>query len=371
MRRPRHRSTAPRPHAKVRPRRRPRGFTLLEVILASSIGSLVLIGALGVLMTLQRSDRLASAKFQRVTECERVHKVLSRAFSNLLMSSRPARNDRSADSDPNAAAPAPTAPPPPPRLILTADPQLAGVVLRRGENSQGGPGAGMAQRVEMVVSRSPVPVRSKADDLAYAKLRENEDSMFADNDADSGAMSKLSQSDAGISQAFRASLELRPMIDPGEHSPDRPSTYSLWWRPLPSLGDDATPVGAPPPPPVELMDRVVYFHVQMFDDSQMKDELAATWERDLPGYVQVEIETVEGLWRKWMFEVDWNNGSEARGASGTEEEGADAENPGAGQGNSAGQGGAASGAFQAKPGGNSKKNPTNKPPTGGGTGGNK
>lgn len=325
---------------------------------------------MGVLITLQRSDRLASAKFERVSECERVHKVLSRAFSNLLMSSRPARNDRSADSDPSAA-PAPAAPPPPPRLILTADPQLSGVVLHRGENSQGGPGAGMAQRVEMVVSRSPVPVRSRADDMAYAKLRENEDSMFADNDSDSGAMSKLSQSGAGIAQAFRASLELRPMIDPGERSPDRPPTYSLWWRPLPSLADDGTPVGAAPPPPVELMDRVVYFHVQMFDDSQMKDELAATWERDLPGYVQVEIETVEGLWRKWMFEVDWNNGSEARGASGTDEEGADAENTPTNQGNPAGQAGAANGAFQTRPGGNSKKNTTIKPPTGGGTGGNK
>lgn len=329
----------PRHHSRHHPSDRARGFTLLEVILASSIGSLVLIGALGVLMTLQRSDRLAGARFERVTESERLHKVLSRAFSNLLMSTRPTRDSRNTEGDPNAA-PVPAAPPPPPRLILTRDPQLSGVLLRRRDTGQGGPGAGLAQRVELVVSRSPIPVRSKADDLAYAKLRESEDSMFADNDSDSGAMSKLSQSRAGVSQAFRAALELRPTLDPSvpdDRSPDRPQTYSLWWRPLPSLGDDGTPVGAAPPPPVELMDRLVYFHVQMFDDSQMKDELAATWERDLPGYIQIEIETVEGLWRKWMFEVDWNNGSEARGANGADEENTEADNADTNQPNSPNQ----------------------------------
>ncbi len=316
-----------------------RGFTLLEVILASSIGALVLIGALGVLMTLQRSDRLAGARFERITESERLHKILARAFSNLLMSSRPAANNRAGENDPNAAPPAP---PPPPRLILSRDPQLAGVLLRRSDNSQGGPGAGVAQRVEMVLSRSPVPVRSKAEDVAYATLRENEDSMFADNDTDSGVMSKLSQSTAGVSQAYRGVLELRPTLDPrdpGELAPDRPQTYSLWWRPLPSLGDDGTPVGTAPPPPVELMDRLVYFHVQMFDDSQMKDELIGTGERDLPGYVQVEIESVEGLWRKWMFEVDWNSGSEVRGATGADEGGDNAENAGNQPDGSGNQGG--------------------------------
>lgn len=347
--------------------RRPRGFTLLEVILASSIGALVLVGAMGVLITLQRSDRLAGAKFERVTESERLHKVLSRAFSNLLMSSRPTRDNRRAEDDPNAAA-APAAPPPPPRLILTADPQLSGVVLRRSDNGQGGPGAGLAQRIEMVVSRSPVPVRSKADDLAYARLRESEDSMFADNDSDSGALSKLSQSRAGISQAFRGSLELRPMLDAADRSAGRPPVYSLWWRPLPSLGDDGTPVGSAPPPPVELMDRLVYFHVQMFDDSQMKDELTATWERDLPGYIQIELETVEGLWRKWMFEVDWNNGSEARGANGADEEG-DVESPDSNRGNTANQSGGAGGAFQSRPTGSSGK-PASNATSPGGTGGN-
>jgi type II secretory pathway component PulJ len=339
------------------------GFTLLEVVLASSIGALIMIGALGVLMTLQQSDRLASAKYDRVAESERLHKVLARAFSNLLMSARTTRDKAGTDGDAGTPA-APPAPPPPPRLILTRDPQLSGVLLRRGDNSKGGPGAGIAQRVEMVVSRSPVPLRSRSEDAAYASLREQEDSMFADNsdtggDTDSGTLSKLSQSRGGVSQAFRAALELRPTLDPTARS-DRPQTYSLWWRPLPSLSDDGTPVPSAPPPPVELMDRLVYFHVQMFDDSQMKDELAATWERDLPGYVQVEFETIEGVWRKWMFEVDWNNGSEARGATGADE--GETDNVGSGVGTprpppSSG----AKGAFQLQNGGAPKK-PAGGPP---------
>lgn len=302
-----------------------RAFTLLEVILASAIGSLVLIGALGVLFTLDRSDRLASARFDRVTESERVHKVLARAFSSLLMSSRPvARDNRAPDAE---AAAAPAAPPPPARLVLSRDPSMTGVMLRRGENSQGGPGASVVQRIEMVLSRSPVPVRSRAEDVAYAQLRENEDSMFADNDegsgADTGAMSKLSQSGSSISKAFRGAIELVPMATPGARMDTGTPLYSLWWRPLPSLGDDGGRVGGEPPPPVELMDRLVYFHAQMFDDSQMKDELSATWERELPGYVQIELETVEGVWRKWIFEIDWNNGSEARGANGADEDNPD------------------------------------------------
>ncbi|MBL8762548.1 MAG: prepilin-type N-terminal cleavage/methylation domain-containing protein, partial [Phycisphaerae bacterium] len=170
--------------------RRPGAFTLLEVILASAIGALVMIGALGVLMTLQRSDRLAGAKFERVTETERLHKVLGRAFSNLLMSTRPTRETRGGEGE----GAAPVGPPPPARLVLGVDPRLSGVVLRRRETGQGGPGAGAAPRVEMVLSRSPVPVRSRAQDLAYAKMREDEESMFADNDGEGGAMSKLSQS---------------------------------------------------------------------------------------------------------------------------------------------------------------------------------
>lgn len=335
------------------------GFTLLEVVLASSIGALVMIGALGVLMTLQQSDRLAGAKYDRLAESERLHKVLARAFSNLLMSSRPTRDKSGTEGDTGAPA-APPAPPPPPRLILTRDPQLSGVLLRRGENSKGGPGVGIAQRVEMVVSRSPVPLRSRSEDAAYARLREQEDSMFADNtdgggDTDSGAMSRLSQSRGGVSQAFRAVLELRPTLDPAARS-DRPQTYSLWWRPLPSLSDDGTPVPSAPPPPVELMDRLVYFHVQMFDDSRMKDELTATWERDLPGYVQVEFETIEGVWRKWMFEVDWNNGSEARGATGAEEGENDNTGSEPGAPRPPASSGAAKGAFQL-PGGGAPKKP--------------
>jgi len=36
----------------------------------------------------------------------------------------------------------------------------------------------------------------------------------------------------------------------------------------------------------------------------------ATWEHELPGFVKVAFETVEGRKENWMFEVGWTKGAE-------------------------------------------------------------
>ena len=51
-------------------------------------------------------------------------------------------------------------------------------------------------------------------------------------------------------------------------------------------------------------------HWQFFSTGEKRSEHNAVWDRELPAYVEFEIQTKTGLYENWMFEVGWTKGPE-------------------------------------------------------------
>src|SRR6185295_17006063 len=63
-----------------------RAFTLLEVILAASIGLMVVLGAITLMLTYQQTDARLARRYEQVNDLGRIRQVMEHACSTLLMS---------------------------------------------------------------------------------------------------------------------------------------------------------------------------------------------------------------------------------------------------------------------------------------------
>jgi hypothetical protein len=227
---------------------RQRGFTLLETILAASLGALLVLVCMGVFGAIERTDRSAANRARETEMLGRVHTVMERIFADLVISENPinteggtirnalatgrltgisGKTDDGKDQEaPDSARNGESTPPPRERIMLGADrnPRLAAVM----HNLKVGGGA--VQRLEVLVTKPPVPIGFGRSTLAEV-------------------VEAMAVEPVG---AMRGVLELRPdattpqtsIGDTNEIQPDS-TGYTLWWRPLPSHGGDA---GAGPVP---------------------------------------------------------------------------------------------------------------------------
>lgn len=86
-----------------------RAFTLLEVALASVIGAIVLMAALSLVMTLERTQRTVSTRANESAQLQRARLVMQRAFGSILVSApAPTRTTVATAVATDAAAPAST-----------------------------------------------------------------------------------------------------------------------------------------------------------------------------------------------------------------------------------------------------------------------
>ena len=74
----------------TRPARR--GFTLIEVVLASVIGSIVLFGAVAIFYTLAAADRVMQSKFESMHDAAITHGALRRSMTRLVLANEDARS---------------------------------------------------------------------------------------------------------------------------------------------------------------------------------------------------------------------------------------------------------------------------------------
>lgn len=161
------------------------------------------------------------------------------------------------------------------------------------------------------------------------------------------AASLLGKSDGAKQGALRGCFEIRPMLTPEAarlRSEGKPVMYELWWRPMPAAvdtkkrpTDNANPTdpSANPEPepsltnldprqvyawgePVLLADNLVKCNWQLYSEGQRRRAHNAVWEKELPAYVEFEIQTRTGLYANWMFEIGWTKGPElgTRGGGG-------------------------------------------------------
>lgn len=299
------------------------GFTMLEVSLAAVIGGLVVLASLGIFTALDRTDLTLKARFDHSMQLSRMQTVMRRTFINLAMSSKTPPRQRAAAGRPSNAQggqpgasgldtsdpPAPPPPPEPARVVLSFDDRLGSAEMRRLDTFGTGPNVPSVwrpQRLEVVLSRPPVPVPKSIAAGVFPEAGTGEDEF---SDATAVTASRL----------FRGIYELQP-TPAGERGPsgERPrpfTTWSLWWRPMPpATREEETADGKVREfdlaPPTLIASDLTYARWQFFGDRTYKHEYSAAYYSELPAYVQLEVQTASGIWSSWMFEVDFQLASE-------------------------------------------------------------
>jgi hypothetical protein len=305
-----------------------RGFTLLETALAAAIGGALVVIALMMFMGMERTSRLLSVRAEQGSDLAKVRLVMQRATLSFLVAPNPVRPRPSA----TPARPAdPNAPPEPtpaeriltPRIILEADPRLAGLRMTRRND----PEVYGVQRLEAVLMDSPVP-ESPRDFWGWAEgstRRVDRTARDAGGDPGPGVEEALADEAQAPVRAVRGAFEFWPQIGRGAQrdleaireldgwSVEKPLLWELWWVPLQPRGEY---LDDPPPPPLVLGDayliarNIRYARWTFFDDREHKVAFETALRQGLPAYVELEVETGAGLRAQFMFETDWAIGPE-------------------------------------------------------------
>lgn len=296
-----------------------RGFTLLELGLATAMSTLLLITALGLFVALDRGDRRFEKRFDQVNDLSRLQTVLRRTFATLAVtdetpppntpgikaagaSANPVPQPAPSEVQPGSAlsssssgtSRATSVPSPRVRIVEDPDPTVKAMV-NRSKAMAGGGGSDVLspQMLEVVTAGQPVP----------------------DFNPESFESSSLTY--AAVSQGVllnRGAIYLRPM--PLRESDEEQSWEILYTRlaPRDRVEQFGAPLQAIQPigEPVVLAQGIRYFNVRVFRERQWSRSMEATYFQHLPAYVQVEVETTAGLWAKWLFEVGWLLGPETQ-----------------------------------------------------------
>jgi type II secretory pathway component PulJ len=325
-----------------------RAFTLLETAFAAVIGAIIVLVVIGMMASIERTDRLLAARAEQSGDLQRARIVMQRVCGNFLMSSK--LPPRPADQGTDAKQPAARASrreadraqsPISPRIILDADPAYSGALMSR---SDGSGDRFTVQRFEVVVSDPPVPsterdawsmIRAgvpmrRADREARARERLAEKPADRDEQASGTAALRaaLFEEEAqGMVRAVRGSIEFHPqgrraaqgrledLKRVSGETFETPTLWEMWWVPLPPRGDtieDEPPPAAlaGPDEPYLIASNIRFARFTAFDDREKKLRFAAARRQELPAYIELEIETGAGLSVHWMFETSGASGPE-------------------------------------------------------------
>ncbi len=328
-----------------------RGFTMLEVALASVIGLVIVGVCAAMLTTLERADRLFEVRAGQSGDLQRIHRVMQRMAGSLLLSGEAAASRRRTTTTTPVATPEGEAEPstepgaikPPPRFILMTDPALGGVMMTR-RVSKGPVAALMPQRLEIVLTDPPVPSPSRtieilerarpgitADDLD----RRLEGESPQPDDATPLA-SGTSPSGSGMAETFDEDLTEAPLRatrgalvfvlaegsraqqrfvaireqgeTPGSGELSSAPLFDLWWVPLPPRPPEGWEAGierayGPGPDSYKIASDIRFARWQVFSKRERKSQVMVTTENEIPAFIELEIEMGSGLWSNWMFEV--------------------------------------------------------------------
>jgi prepilin-type N-terminal cleavage/methylation domain-containing protein len=318
-------------------RHRARGFTLLELALATAVGAIVVLTGITIVNSMFTTDATMDKRFSEVNDIERTRRIIQRSLTMLVMSdqAKPADAERLAANNSRStrtagttsgsnssssastsggtssteATPAATSTrtlaPARFELAVSSDPQLATAVaaMRSGGSNQAA-----VQTLELVCARPPVPSgrpRWLLNETPDASVEEASTATAAEeNDT------------KGLPKASRGRYELLPASDRDGNF------WELWWRPLPPLDNDGATLPEYADPikaeqllgtPMRLCSHITEFKWSAFDDSENKTALSAIWSGDLPAYMRLELKTRAGLYADWLFEIDYSTGAETGG----------------------------------------------------------
>jgi hypothetical protein len=343
-----------------------RAFTLIELALATVLGTIIIAAALAIFTSMDRADRRFERRFEETVAIERLHSTLRKAFANMAMTEEAAPpntpgvqaiSSTAGTTQPGRAVETDTsltpASLPAPRFVLLEDqnPQVRGMVnLSRALEGGGGSGILAPQIMEVTLTQSPIGDARAAMLAAYETrmavrlgLRDSTSGSSSDSAADSDSASRSSsdsssrqgedlaesaardraaaldaptpadEEDAFAGNLVRGQFFLRPGVADrrardGMNADEIP--WDLYWvrlRPRERIEAFDAPL-APPEyvgEPTLIASGLRYFNIRIFKDRGWIRQHAATYFQHLPAYVQVEVETTTGIWAKWLFEVGW------------------------------------------------------------------
>ncbi len=270
------------------------GFTLLETLLAASLGAALVLMVVGLMGFMDRAEARQASRLEQVDGMARLHKVMSRVFSTLVVAdpnSGTAFRNAVEGQTPGAKQGEPA------HVLLEPDESRSlHAALRRARVG----GGGAVQRLEVVLERPPVP-RSFARGMTGAlstSLQSNSD----ERDDDDRPL---------ITGPVRGVFELRPdaatLRISGGAAPvdDGRIGWTLWWRPLideQSLAIDPTE----DPEAVPIVSGLAQCNWKAFIKRKREDRVRVVTNLELPAYMEMEARTLGGQYASWMFEVQWS-----------------------------------------------------------------
>jgi Tfp pilus assembly protein PilV len=310
-----------------------RGFTLLETVLAMVLGAMVLAGTLGVFLGLRNMESTFSARYERTSELDITHTIITRAMLSLLME-EPLANAVTRTT--NGAEPAQSTEPEPRfRMILEADPGVSPDLT-----------GWRPQRFEIVNATPPAPSGLATQSASWFVAQDQPDSVdFSAMDGSQGTVRGVFEMrPAGSRERVMYQLglikdgdpALRDMKKPSLNSNSGPNSgsgsgsaltqnapkpdWTLWWRPILTFESDQLSAGAQPfsdtqGTPEEIRARLagaipLMRHIErctweLFKADQFVSTFAGLTMSDLPAYAQFEVILTNSQYASWMFEVDW------------------------------------------------------------------
>ena len=381
-----------------------RAFTLLEVMLAAVLGSILILGALALFGTIDSADKRQQIRFQNTMEFTTTHRVLTQAFRSLLMTAEPEPNNddmqKRIESDLRSAtgSDAELISDEPGQARFSLQPitglrdidghpmQSLEVTLRtapiRGGLTPVAPSSDLLDRYSQAFGdRSSSGSSSRSDksssrDSDYAALDSSSGSAGATGAQASGAKpgqrvdsrlpadrsthfttartrsdrslqsrleglsipglanippsANLSNPDtpptvdAPRAPGVRGVFEVRPQQSAGIstvalNSAGQPRPLELWWREIPSqidvtAAEDARQLDPTLPHAtgreIRLLSNLASARWQVYRRREFYSKMTASWLTELPAYVELRVETLDGRRENWMFEVAWSQGPE-------------------------------------------------------------
>ena len=308
-----------------KPNRRPQhvrhGFTLMELVLAMVLGSMVLTGCLGVFMALRNMETTFAGRYERTSELDITHSAISRAMLSMQMEETVATPVSRADPDAEEGTDEVTIiePDPRARFILETDPSVA-------PDSSGW----IPQRLEIVTATPPVPAGLATQAAGWYTAADKNGSLdFSAMDGSQGVMRSVFElRPAGQRERIMKQLGLIENGDPllentpevAEPISDIAPNWTLWWRPILSYEGEQLLNGAQPfrdsfgnadeirarlAGAVPLIHGIERCNWEFFKGDEFVSLLEGREISDLPAYAQFEMILNNSQYASWMFEIDW------------------------------------------------------------------
>ncbi|MGD9691328.1 MAG: type II secretion system protein J [Phycisphaerales bacterium] len=259
-----------------------RGFTALELALAVTLSSVVLLAAIGTLGYLQRADRSLGTRFEERSDLAIVHATVRRAMQSLVAKPEPPPNQ------PGSPVPPASGSNPEEDAIAFSDPEAEqkqkkvdefNAILQRSR--------GVEERPERDRFILESQVAGRVDEAAPRRL-------------EMVLLRPPTPGPAPVTPTVRGSFEVRPELD----------GYGLYWMPLIPAGE-----------PVRLMGGIQAIAWRALAREQAENRFEAksgAWRTTMsarspgqfPKAVQLVLRTTAGVEADWVFEPAISMGPE-------------------------------------------------------------